>query len=352
MKSDDLSHPLPQHRIVQPGDLHTPDGRLMETGWATAPIRRYDPDRIRAPRWRVKAWDYYCVVSDYGALALMVSDNGYFGLDSVSLMDFEARGQVTATRLKAFPMGKRGLPDGSGAGVIRAAGRQYELTFRNDGRQRHLYGHVYDMPGGPLLFDLILQELPGDSMVIVTPFRNRPRLFYYNQKINCMAAEGRCIHSDREQVFSPATAFAVLDWGRGVWPYRCTWYWASASGMVQGQRFGLNLGYGFGDTSQASENMLFFGGVAHKLGRVRFDIPGAPGRERYLEPWGIEDDQGRLRLRFEPILDRAARTDALLIASDQHQVFGRFSGSARLDDGRTLDIRGLTGFAEKVRNRF
>ena len=46
------------------------------------------------------------------------------------------------------------------------------------------------------------------------------------------------------------------------------------------------------------------------------------------------------------------KTDLLVICSDQHQVFGRFSGKAVLDDGRELKIENLTGFAEKVRNKW
>jgi hypothetical protein len=33
-------------------------------------------------------------------------------------------------------------------------------------------------------------------------------------------------------------------------------------------------------------------------------------------------------------------------------VFGKFSGTAVLDDGRTLQINNLMGFAEKVRNKW
>ena len=38
--------------------------------------------------------------------------------------------------------------------------------------------------------------------------------------------------------------------------------------------------------------------------------------------------------------------------SDQHQVFGKFSGSVILDDGSKLEIKDLLGFAEKVRNKW
>ena len=42
----------------------------------------------------------------------------------------------------------------------------------------------------------------------------------------------------------------------------------------------------------------------------------------------------------------------MLFRSDQHQVFGRFSGTAILDNGKEKTIRNLTGFAEKVRNKW
>ena len=82
-----------------------------------------------------------------------------------------------------------------------------------------------------------------------------------------MKAEGKFTVGDRVKKFYPETSLATLDWGRGVWTYHNTWYWGSASGQVDGVPSGWNIGYGFGDTSAASENMLFYDGKAHKLGR-------------------------------------------------------------------------------------
>ena len=119
---------------------------------------------------------------------------------------------------------------------------------------------------------------------------------------------------------------------------------------VDGVPFGWNIGYGFGDTSAATENMLFYDGKAHKLGRVVFNIPG--GERDFLSPWTFGSDDGRFEMDFVPVLDRASCTDALLIKSDQHQVFGRFSGRATLDDGRVITVKDFPGFAEKVMNRW
>ena len=136
--------------------------------------------------------------------------------------------------------------------------------------------------------------------------------------------------------------------------YKNTWYWGSASGLVDGERFGFNIGYGFGNTSAASENMLFYKGRAHKLSQVIFHIPGDGGRATpdYMRPWTFTSDDGRFEMDYTPVLDRASCSDVGLIKSDQHQVFGVFNGRAVLDDGTVLNVKDLPGFAEKVINKW
>ena len=140
---------------------------------------------------------------------------------------------------------------------------------------------------------------------------------------------------------------------RGVWTYKNTWYWSAAQGEANGRVIGFNLGYGFGDTKAASENMLFCDGTAHKLGRIDFGIPKKPdGSDDLLSAWHFADEEGRVDLVFTPILDRASKTDVLVICSDQHQVFGHFTGTVRLDDGSEIQLDHFLGFAEKVFNKW
>lgn len=343
-----------QRRITVPGPLHDEKGRLVETGYAMSLLKQYDRGRVAAPSFRIKEWDYYCITSDQYALALTVANNGYLYMDSISLLDFAENTQATKSMILP-PFGKRRLPASSEQGDIRAAGKGYEIIFENDGKTRRLRGHMEQFPsknGPTLLFDVTLSRPPRDSMVVVTPFADHPKAFYYNQKINCLQAQGKALLGDREYLFAPAHSFAVLDWGRGVWTYDNTWYWGSASGLIDGVPFGFNLGYGFGDTSAASENMVFYDGIAHKLSQVTFHIPQKDGRDDYLSPWRFTSDDGRFDMDFQPLMDRSAKIDLKLICSDQHQVFGRFSGTAVLDGGRRISVRNLTGFAEKVRNKW
>ena len=341
-----------QRRIITPGNLHDENGHLTQTGYATSLVLQYDRARVKAHPLRLKEWDYYYIGNDNYGLALTVADNGYMSMDSISFLDFGKNSQGTYSRMNILPK-RRNLPLTSAQGDIHAQGKDYEIHFMNDGKKRQLYGHMENFgKGRSILFDLTLTDTPRDSMVIVTPFRDKPKAFYYNQKINCLRAEGKVVLGEEEYLFSPATAFGVLDWGRGVWTYDNTWYWGSASGVAEGHRFGFNIGYGFGDTSAASENMLFVDGVAHKLSRVTFNIPMKDGKEDYLSPWTFTSDDGRFEMDFAPMMDRAACIDLKLLISDQHQVFGRFSGRATLDDGRVIQVRELTGFAEKVHNKW
>ena len=51
-------------------------------------------------------------------------------------------------------------------------------------------------------------------------------------------------------------------------------------------------------------------------------------------------------------MDRASCTDFKILKSDQHQVFGTFTGTAILDDGTEIHVKDLPGFAEKVENKW
>lgn len=338
---------------LTPGSLLNEKGCLAQAGWATSLVKKYDRSKVGASKLRLKEWDYYLINNDRYAVALTIADNGYMGLDSVSLLDFETGFRHTNSPMRIMPMGRTGLSGTSVKGDVAIAGKGYAIKFANDGITRRLTAHMDDFVGGkPIDIDLMLTDVPRDSMVIATPWAGKPKAFYYNQKINCLRAQGWCRFDGRTYDFDPADAMGVLDWGRGVWTYKNTWYWGSGSGWSGGRRIGWNLGYGFGDTSAASENMLFVDGIAHKLDEVKFHIPQKDGRDDFMSPWTIDDNQGRVQLTFTPVMDRADNTDFVVLGSNAHQVFGHFDGYFIADDGETIEIRHFLAFAEKVANKW
>ena len=343
-----------QHRIVKDGPLLDELGILREPGWATELKLQCHRKDVKAPAIRRKEWDYYLITNGKFGLALTIADNGYMGLVSISLLDFKEHWEQTTSPMVIMPMGKMKLPETSAAGDLYAGGKGYQLLFENRGATRRLTFHMDNFrDGNPIDGSVTLTEPPEDSVVIATPFAGHPKAFYYNQKIIGMRASGEITFRDRVYRFEPSDSFAILDWGRGVWTYDNTWYWSGAAGEVDGKVFGFNLGYGFGDTSAASENMLFYDGKAHKLDQVAFQIPQkGNGEDDFMSPWRFTSSDGRFEALFEPVLDRSALTKVGPLCSDQHQVFGTFTGSAVLDDGRRIHLDRFFGFAEKVRNKW
>jgi len=334
------------HEQTTPDDLLNAQGSLKSPGWARRPLWRYHREAVRASRLRLKEWDYYFVSDGHHGLAATVADNGYLGFVSTTWFDFDAPREVSLSVMLPFPLGRLGLPSSSLAGDVRFEHRDLSISVHREPGLRALSVRAPALQGRPLQADLVLTPNESDeSMTIATPFPRAPRAFYYNQKINNQPATGTVVWGEETHRYDDA--WGVLDWGRGVWTYDNTWYWGSASGRVDGSPFGFNIGYGFGDTSAATENVLFWKGRVHKLDAVQFHIP-----DDYLKPWTFSSNNGRFELTFRPVLDRASCTDLLVLKSDQHQVFGHFSGRVILDDGATLTLSEFFGFAEKVVNRW
>jgi hypothetical protein len=250
-----------------------------------------------------------------------------------------------------LPLGKTHFPSTSETGDVKFDRKNLKIAFINNGSVRRLQCHMagFDKTRD-FTCDIVLSDPPRDTMVIATPF-SKDRHFYYNQKINCMKASGFARIGDEEYLFDK-DAYGVLDWGRGVWTYQNTWYWSSMSSQVNGKTIGFNFGYGFGDCSNATENMIFYDGIATKLNQVVFDIPkDHKNKWDYLKPWKIYSDDKKADLIFTPILDRYDNTNIGILKSVQHQVFGRFSGSLRTEN-EILNIDDVVGFAERVTNQW
>lgn len=335
------------------GALLNEQGELEQAGYATALVRSYDRNAITAGKLRIKEWDYYLIYNHQFGVALTVDDNSYMGLMSISFLDFIHKTEKTVSPMNLFPMGKTGLPSSSKRGTTHYQDKRCYFNFQVEDGRRVLRAWMKDFDRGlPIRMKIVLTEEPEDSMVIAIPFE-KPGHFYYNQKIIGMRASGVVEYQGKRYVFRREDSLGLLDWGRGVWTYENTWYWSAMQDLVDGKVLGLNLGYGFGNTEAASENMIFYDGKAHKLDEVRFWIPGEQqGNPDFLKTWKFTSSDQRLELDFTPILDRCSYTSAGVIFSDQHQVFGWFDGFIILDGGKKIPINHMLGFAEKVRNKW
>ncbi len=399
-----------QTRITQPGNVLGPDGTLLQTGYSTESVLKFNRDAIKAPPWRVKEWDFYQVSNDDYCLQLTYGHVSYAGDVSIRLFEFKTGKRIDLTRMLILPFNRLKLPTTADSGNIKYEQKGFTLEFQVYPGGRRLICQVDvgcasvsgsldgdaggvtgtgvgtgivagagdssaatsgdergtdhgDGPGAKRdvraangvkspAVEIVIELAQPDptSIIMVTPFDEGPRMFYYNHKINCMPASGYAQIGNHRYSFEPENnAFGLLDWGRGVWPFSQEWYWGSGSGWVNGKRFGFNIGYGFGNTAAATENILFYDGTAHKLSHVYFDLPGSGG---YMAKKTFTSDDGRFEMTFTPIYDRYTETKLLFVDTRCHQIFGRFNGKAVLDSGEILEIRNLTAFTEHAVNNW
>ena len=339
-----------EHKLSE-GLLLDEKGNLNEAGYAFGLVKEYRRDDIKAAKSRIKEWDYYFISDDEYGIALTIDDNSYMGMASISVLDFKAKKENTKSYIVWFTNGKVGLPSSSKNGDAKIKNKNFDMLFENRDGKRHIICSMKNVAKGKdFKCDFLLEKTLDKSMVIATPFEKKKH-FYYNQKINLLQARGFFEFGDLRYEMKEA-ARGVLDWGRGVWTYKNTWYWSSLNAVYQGHNIGFNLGYGFGDTSAASENMFFYDQEAYKLEDVVFNIPkNDKGQLDFMSKWTFTSQKGDINLTFIPIIDRYANTNALIIQSKQHQVFGYFSGSITVE-GKEIKFENLLGFAEVVTNRW
>ena len=200
------------HEVMREQMLLNEYGELREPGWSRRLVQKYDRSMIKAPKWRIKEWDYYLVLSDSFGAAFTISDDGYIGLQSVSLLCFgEQPWEHTETVLNAFPMGKLKLPEDSSSGVTEYRDKRLHMKFTSrEGFRRIqcIFRNFHE--GKPLRCDIRLQQPEMDTMVIATPWDEK-YAFYYNQKINCMRASGYVLFDGKRYEFNPRTDFGTLD---------------------------------------------------------------------------------------------------------------------------------------------
>jgi len=342
-----------QHEISAPLPLHGRSGQLMEEGWARQPYWRYERNATGASSIRIKEWDYFAVISPEGfAITFTTSNLGYAGLFAVCFVDLQTSRFWQVDDLEVLPLGRRAFPPTASGGSISFASKKLAIQI-DHGERLHTLQFSCEQLRGPQGAGLqgeieFSQEPGGESLSIATSWAENRKAFYYNTKVNCLKASGHFTLGGKRYDLRPDRDLGVLDWGRGVWTYRNTWYWSSASGYIEGVPFGFNLGYGFSDRSRVSENCLVYAGKLHKLAEVSFEFD----RANWLKDWRVCSEDRRVELTFKPAVDRNSHVNFLLIASEQHQVFGHFTGKVTLDDGRVLELVDFAGFAEEVRNRW
>jgi len=339
---------MKQFEITEKGNLLDQQGRVAQAGYAKDLILQYDRQMVQASKLRIKEWDYYFVGNKDFGVSMTIADNSYMGLAGVEFYDFANQKQLDFRHVSILPLGKMNMPTDSRTGDIIYEHRKIQMSMKSYQTHKEISCSIPNFDGGKTFeLDVKLYYRNEDSMVIATPFAEKEKAFYYNQKVNNLEAEG--VLKIGDEAYDLMNMQGVLDWGRGVWTYNNTWYWSSASGRLEdGTLFGFNLGYGFSDRSMATENMVFYKGKAYKLNDVDFGVSDSG----YMDPWHFTSSDKAVNMTFQPIHHKDVDINLGVFRHNPNQVFGLFSGYIKINGEEKIEMNDFFGFAEKVHNKW
>jgi hypothetical protein len=337
-----------QREITESVPLLDGRGKLVKPGYARKMLFHYDRGKVRAGPFSLKEWDFYQITAGEYVLQMTIGHVSYVASFSAALLHPATGTCRRFTRLSPLPLRSLAMPENpEEPNTVQAEGKDYRIRFETLPDRRVLSLHAKDGQLGSVDIEVSLKNDPeNEKMVIATPFF-KDRQFYLNYKENYYGASGRAQIGDLKAEFGPEDT-ALMDWGRGVWPFKHEWFWGNGAAFIDGGRFGFNIGWGFGDLRNATENMFFWNGRAYKLGALQVERD----TRDYMAPWRFRDEDGCFDLTMTPVYDNYTETKIAFINTHCHQVFGKYSGAAVLPGGDRIEVRDLPAFCEHAENRW
>jgi hypothetical protein len=325
-----------ERELTEPVSLTLPDGRLNPDaiGFARAPLVRTDGVDGRRGWGRNKRWEYWNVITPTHIVALTVSSLDYAAVHEVWV--FERASQRTwGANATVIPARDMDLPASLGDGPALARTKQLRIAVTPGSGSWRLFAETADAS-----FDItVAPPAAHDCLAVVVPWS--PRRFQYTVKDVALPAVGTVV-TDGVAHDVPDGSWAVLDHGRGRWPYDVVWNWGAGAGISGGRTIGIQVGGRWTDGTGSTENGVFVDGVLHKISEPvtwEYDL-AAP-----LAPWRVRG--GALDATLTPFYDKRSRMNLGVVSSRTDQCFGVWSGEF---DGIRFD--GVEGFAEDVHNRW
>ncbi|NLG47848.1 DUF2804 domain-containing protein [Gordonia sp. (in: high G+C Gram-positive bacteria)] len=346
-----MNHDSPanaERELTERVSLTGPDGRLNRAavGFARRPL--VDTAGIgRGSRWtgrhgllRNKRWEYWNVITPTHIAALTVSSIDYAAVHEVWVFDRRTGEEVGKAATVIPPRGVELPPSlGDGPARARAKGLTIDITPMRDGGTR-LRAVIADAE-----IDVTVRRAAGhDCLAVVVPWSDTR--FQYTVKDVALPASGTLTVGGVMHVLPEGQSWAVLDHGRGRWPYDITWNWAAGAGRTHGRTIGLQFGGKWTEGTGSTENGVVIDGRLHKIGsELRWDY----ATDDFLAPWRISG--GGLQAELTPFHDKRTRTNFGVLSGATDQCFGIWSGTFDTGD-EVVEFNGLVGFAEHVHNRW
>ncbi len=361
---------LPEKRkqieYKQPTKLLDEKGNLLvKGGWARHNVFEYDRTAAR-PQWRGKEWDFYQVSDGRYMVQISMANISIGGYASAVLVDLTDKSKPVISSMALWLGGKNKVVMAENCDQGHPNVSEYKkgkFHFRaetTDKKRTIFFTGPYKGKTVETKFEMDLFD-DHENITIVTPFKNKkgdykPTRFFMTMKQNCMPASGYFKVGEETVAFDKQDTFAVLDWGRGVWPYKNVWYWGNGAQHIKDAEgkdhiFGFEITWAIGDESNATETCLFYDGKASKIGSV--DVEVFPKDDKWDKDWHFISDDGKFDMVMKPFYVHHTDTNVInLFRMHAHQVHGLWSGKVELEDGTKLEIKDMYAFCEYVENKW
>src|SRR5690625_222325 len=328
-----------EKEITNPVLLCNSDGKLNpdSVGWARRPIIT---SNVTGSFTRKKKWNYWCVYGQDAMFSATISHLDYAAVCFVYYLEYETNQFFEKTITIPFGINCH-LPNEVQA-TAEAIHKDMSLFFISNEKETLLKITCPDFDGENLEVDIAITYPPDiDTLNVVVPWSEKR--FQFTAKHHCLPTSGYFKVGEKTFRFDPATDFAVLDYGRGIWPYSSTWNWGMASGKQGEDTVGINLGGQWTDHTGSTENAVI---VNNKLTKIGEDLQFHYDRDNYMKPWFVDCQSGRVELTFTPFFERIAATNVGIIQSEVHQMFGHYHGRIYLSGSESIEITNLLGSIE------
>ncbi len=331
--------------ITRAVNLCGTDGALNPeaAGWSRRPWHRCN---LRGRWLRKKRWEYWCVMGPNFLFSPTIANVDYAAFGSVCFLEFAARDLVEKTSLRLFPRGFV-MPE-TVEGDIAFEGKGFRLVMRDTPGGRRIEFDAADVRGKPMSAHIDVRRPGGhETLNVVIPWD--ARTFQFTSKQNALTAEGRVTWGNATYPFLPEDSWAVLDFGRGIWPYRTRWNWAAFAGPSGSDVVGVNMGAKWTDHSETKENGICLNGRLYPLHEdIRFEYDPRD----FMKPWRMRTTvSSAIDLTMEPFYEKRSRANLGVLSARTSQCFGRYHGVVRAG-GREVAVDGLRGWAEEVTMRW
>ncbi|MGB4589849.1 MAG: DUF2804 domain-containing protein [Clostridiaceae bacterium] len=334
------SYPVREKEIVTPINLCRENGTLNpeSIGWAKNPLYSCN---LKGSWLRKKKWNYWCIMSPDCLFSATISNIDYVGMVFIYFLDFKTKTFMEKTIKSPLGIGCEMPPMVNSTVTFKNGSLSLSMIDEEDGT--HILCKTRDFNGRSLNVDFkASQPKEHETLNVVIPWSDNR--FQFTSKQECLPVNGSLKLEDQVYQFEPSNTFAVLDYGRGIWPYQSSWNWANGSGISNNQKIGFNLGGTWTDGTGMTENALVVDG---KLTKISDDLNFSFDKSNLMEPWAIKTKStDQVDLIFFPFFERIAKSNLLLVKSNIHQMIGYFSGSIKTTDGQPIRIENIWGSTE------